>query len=262
MWFLALLGLAMAAEPQILAHRGYSVVAPENTMAAFEAAAAAGFGFELDVTLCASGEVIVIHDDTVDRTTAGSGAVNDLTLDQLAALDAGAWFGEGFAGEPLPTLREVLEAYGGRVPIDVEIKTMDPVAPLADAVVAEIERAGAVDQVFVSSFNPYMLARVREQNPDIRRGQLTATFKGEDLSFIQKLVLRKMWLNGRSAPDLVVVEDVRITPRRVRRWHRKGYEVWAWTVDDPERARELAEAGVDGLITNRPERLREALSGS
>jgi len=213
----------------------------------------AGVGFELDVTLCKTGEVVVIHDDTVDRTTDGSGAVADLTLDEVRALDAGSYFDPEFIGERIPTLDEVLATYGGRVPIDIEIKSMTPREPLADAVVAAIERAGLAEEVFVTSFDPYMLERVKEQNPDIYRGQLTGTFKDADLNFIEKLFLRNMWLNGKSEPAAIAVERVRAKKRFVKRQHRKEREVLVWTVNTPEEMERLLDLGVDGIITDYPD---------
>jgi len=244
---------ALPEAPAVIAHRGASAYAPENTMAAFEEAARMGVGFELDVTLCKTGEVVVIHDDSVDRTTEGSGEVADLTFAEIRALDAGAYFDPEFTGERIPTLDEVLAAYGGRVPIDIEIKSMTPREPLADAVVAAIERAGAVDRVFVTSFDPYMLERVKEQNPAILRGQLTGTFKDSDLNFIEKLFLRNMWLNGKSEPSLIAVERFRARKGFVKRQHKKERAVLVWTVDVPEEMERLLDLGVDGLITDYPD---------
>ncbi|MBW1881551.1 MAG: glycerophosphodiester phosphodiesterase [Deltaproteobacteria bacterium] len=250
---------ALPESTAVIAHRGASGHAPENTMAAFEAAARLGVGFELDVTLCKSGEVVVIHDDTVDRTTEGSGAAADLTLDEIKALDAGSFFDPDFAGEPIPTLDEVLATYGGRVPIDIEIKSTTPREPLADAVVAAIERAGLVEEVFVTSFDPYMLERVKEQNPDILRGQLTGTFKDADLCFIEKLFLRNMWLNGKSEPGAIAVERVRARKRFVKRQHRKGRDVLVWTVNEPEEMERLLDLEVEAIITDFPDVLLEVL---
>lgn len=258
MWLLFLaLPHALAQDMQIIAHRGFSSAAPENTMAAFDAAAAAGVGFELDVSLSSDEHVVIMHDDTVDRTTDESGLISAYTLEALKRMDAGRWFSDEFEGEKVPTLREVLQRWGGKVPIDIEIKTCDIKAPLAEGVVREIEAAGLVDQVFVTSFDPYMLELVKDANPDIRRGQLTGTFKDADLSGIEKLVLRKMWMNSHSEPHIVAVEHVRITPGRVKKWHKKGYEVYAWTVNEREDMQRMVDLGVDAVITDHPELMAE-----
>lgn len=236
-----------------IAHRGVSSVAPENTMPAFEEAARLGVGFELDVALCKSGEVVVLHDDTVDRTTGAQGLVADLTLDELRKLEAGSWFDPRYDGEPIPTLDDVLAAYGGKVPIDIEIKTTGNKVALGKGVVEAIERAGLVDKVFVTSFDPYILEVVKNENPDILRGQLTATFKDADLNFIEKLVLRRMWLNGKSEPDFIAVESVRVNKRFVKRWKtRRGHRLLVWTVNDASEMRRLLDLGVDGIITDDP----------
>jgi len=248
-----------AGDIQVIAHRGFSGIAPENTMAAFQAAADLGVGFELDVTLSSTGEVVIIHDDTVDRTTNGQGAIGDLSLAEIKLLDAGSWFGEEFAGERIPTLREVLERFGGVVPIDIEIKDRTPHEPLADAVVAEIERTGMVDQVFVTAFNPYMLVRVREKNPDIRRGMLTGTFKDEDLILIKKVILRRLLFRGKVKPAIIAEEQVRIRKHKVKRWHRHGYEVLVWTVNDEAEMLRMIEVGIDGIITDHPDVLLKLL---
>ena len=109
----------------VLAHRGYSAKAPENTMAAFELALAVGAdGIELDVHMTRDGEIVVIHDDTLDRTTNGKGPVSDQTMAELRELDAGSWFSPEFAGERIPTLKLVLELIKDKdVLLNIEIKT-------------------------------------------------------------------------------------------------------------------------------------------
>lgn len=252
---------APAAAPVVLAHRGYSARAPENTLAAFQKAVDLGVGFELDVTLCATGEVVVLHDDLVDRTTDGHGEVARLTLDELRALDAGAWFDPAFAGERIPTLDEVLERFGGRVLIDIELKPIGHRAQLADAVATLLEQHGVAQAVVVTSFDPLLLEALKRRNAQIPRGQITATFEGSDtVRGLKRAALRYMWLNGRSAPSVIAVEQGRATLRFVRRQHRKGRKVWAWTVNDPARMRELARAGVDALLSDDPALALETLA--
>ena len=115
--------------PLIAAHRGFSAQYPENTMASFEAAVQAGAHMiELDVTLSRDEEVVVIHDDTVDRTSDGSGPVRAFTLRELKQLDAGRWFQPRFSGEKIPALKEVLAAFKDRIWINIEIKPQDPLS--------------------------------------------------------------------------------------------------------------------------------------
>ncbi|MCB9675791.1 MAG: glycerophosphodiester phosphodiesterase [Alphaproteobacteria bacterium] len=247
---------AAHAQPTIIAHRGFSAVAPENTMAAFEAAAAMGVGFELDVTLSKDGEVVVLHDDTLDRTTTGSGVPADFTLAELQALDAGSWFSPEFAGEKLPTLRDVLAKLGDRVQVDIELKSTKPREPLARAVVKIVEEAGLVDRVLVTSFDPYLLEAVKDANPAIPRGQLTSRFRDTKLSFVAKYVLRHMLLNRRSAPSTILLEHPLARRHRVWRLQRRGYAVWCWTVNEADDMQRMLDVGVDGIITDHPDRLR------
>lgn len=237
----------------IIAHRGFSSQAPENTMAAFERAVSLGVGFELDVTLSADGEVVVIHDDTLDRTTSGAGAVRELPWDRIASLDAGSWYDSTFAGEPVPLLRDVLDRFGGQVPIDIELKTYKPRSDLAAAVVKLVRDAGLTDRVFVTSFDPYLLEEVRKREPRIRRGQLTSHFRESDLNLVEKLFLRNLWLNGRSQPDFIVADHEIISRGFLRRIHKRGFRLYCYTVDEPARMRQLRDLGIDGIITNVPD---------
>lgn len=244
-------------EATVIGHRGARDLAPENTLSSFAVAAEThGRPFELDVHLCATGEPVVIHDETLERTTDGTGFVDETPLSALQALDAGRHFGPDFAGEPLPTLRQVLDRFGHQVVIDIELKNpRDPaqVEPLAQAVVAELAATGLTERVLITSFNPYLLEAVRKAEPRIARGQLTGSFHDSDLSFIEKLVLRKLWLDGKAQADVVAVEAAHLTERSVRRWRRKGFRVLAWTVNDPEEMGRLLDWGVQGLITDRPD---------
>jgi len=246
----------------VIGHRGAAGLAPENTHAAFLAAASLGVPFELDVTLSATGEVVVIHDDTLDRTTDGAGYVDETPWCALSGLDAGSWFGPSHAGEPLPELGEVLRHFGPQVVVDIELKSpRDPALrqPLAEAVCRLVAEAGLVDRVFVTSFDPYLLEGVRAESPDIRRGQLFGSFDGADLNRMEKFVLRNLLLNGKAVADLLVAEATILRRGNVQRWRRMGYRVLAWTVNDPQEMRRLVDIGVQGLITDRPDLALEVL---
>ena len=246
--------------PLIIAHRGWSAAAPENTLKAFERAAGLGVAFELDVHLCATGEVVVLHDETLERTTNGSGRVEETPLDTLRALDAGSWFDPRFAGEPLPTLDRALERFGGEVLIDIEMKTTDRKAELARGVAEAVRRHGLVDQVIVSSFDPYLLGHLRRIEPAIARGQLVTTYEDADLAWYEKRALRNLLLNGEAQPDAILASDALLTPGWLRWLQAQGYRVMVWTVDDPADVARWLDAGVDGIISNTPDRVLEALT--
>ena len=179
-------------------------------MAAVRRAVDLGVPFEIDVALCASGEVVVLHDDNLDRTTDGKGPVASASLEQLEQLDAGRSFSLDFAGERIPTLAQVLD-FATQVAVNIEIKSAKPRSPTANAVVDVVEAAGAVDRVMVSSFDPFILEQVKLRSPSILRGQICGTMKNADLNPFEKFALRHLLLNGRAEPDLLMLEQVLIT---------------------------------------------------
>lgn len=232
--------------PFVLGHRGASHAAPQNTLAAFRKAADVGAdGIELDVHLSRDGVPVVIHNDSVDATTDGTGLVRDLTLAQLKALDAGACFaapdsGLSFAGERIPTLEEVLSAVGSRLLVNIELKAGQTVA-LVTAVVDLVRRMEMADRVWFSSFKPYALYRVHALAPEIPCGLLYGPLN------LGTLLLRPFTPHAALHP----YKDL-LTARSVHRAHERGLRAFTWTLDDPAVARKFAAWGVDGIITNEP----------
>ncbi|EDM74494.1 cytoplasmic glycerophosphodiester phosphodiesterase [Plesiocystis pacifica SIR-1] len=245
--------------PPVVAHRGFSSVAPENTQSAFAAAVELGVAFELDVTLAATGEVVVLHDDTLERTTTGAGLVGEANLDTLRTLDAGSWFSPEFAGEPLPTLDEVLARHGGAVVIDIELKTTELKAELAAGVVELVRAHELEDEVLLSSFDPYILEQARLLAPELRRGQLLGTFEDADLSWPEKRVLQNLGLNAQAQPDILIGGDAFVTAEWVARQKQRGYTVMVYTINDAARMTQLREWGVDAIITDVPDQLLASL---
>jgi glycerophosphoryl diester phosphodiesterase len=239
--------------PLNLAHKGASHEAPANTLAAFLLAQELGAdGVELDVQLSRDGKVVVIHDDTVDATTDGHGPVREKTLAELKALDAGSLFDPVFAGQRIPTLQEVVDAVGQGLRINIELKTESAKDDgLAAAVVHLVEENDLLDRVVVSSFNPLALWRVRRLNPWIPLGMLY----DEGLPFF----LRRPWLRHLVRPAALHPEGAMVDAAYVRWARSRGYRVHTWTVDDPGRMWQLVQAGVDLIITNRPDVLRRVL---
>jgi glycerophosphoryl diester phosphodiesterase len=235
--------------PFILAHRGYAARAPENTLASFRMAQEAGAGgIELDVHRCAGGEVTVIHDHSLKRTAGLDALVEATAWESIRELDAGSWFGPSFRDERVPLLRQVFEAFGDRLFYDVEIKSSpDHVGPLEQAVASEIQRHGLGHRCFVSSFNPLSIRRVAKANRAIETAVLYADSPG-----------MPFWLRrgqGRfiSGSRILKPHHTQVTGRFMARYSRRlGYRVVPWTVDDPVEARRLADLGVDGIITNDP----------
>jgi glycerophosphoryl diester phosphodiesterase len=237
--------------PLIIGHRGASVDAPENTIAAFQAAVAAGAdGVELDVHLTADGVPVVIHNPSVDATTDGVGMVNDLTLAAIRQLDAGSHFGTAgaFKGDLVPTLEEVLSAYGDQLLVNIELKaqTRPPASARLEVTVAElVRRLGLQERVWVSSFAPHSLTKMRQVAPEIPCGLLYSP-----------LSLGSAWLAPITPFEALHPHASLAWPWFVRLAHRMGKRVVIWTVDDVDRAAALADAGADAIITNNPRALR------
>jgi glycerophosphoryl diester phosphodiesterase len=231
-----------------LAHRGASAVTPPNTLAAFEKAAELGAdGVELDVHLSADGVPVVIHDFTVDETTDGTGRVDHLPLAQLRELDAGSSFDPKFKGERIPTLSQVLATVGGRLLLNIELKSTS----LGDnglerAVVTQVEHHGLDDgRVLFSSFNPIALRRAKKMAPHIPVGLLHAP----DLP----LPLRQLWLAPFVPHEARHPEHTMVNTTYMTQAHRRGYMVNTWTVDEPDEMIRLIDLGVDCIITNQPD---------
>lgn len=219
--------------PQIWAHRGASAYAPENTLEAFALAADQGAdGIELDVQLSADGALAVIHDETVDRTTTGTGAVADLPMDQLAALG-------------VPTLDEVFAAVAPTgMLVNVELKNGINFYPgIEQKVLAAIEAAGLRERVLVSSFNHYSLKTLQQLDRGIPVGLL----------FAEGLYLPWEYAAGFGARAIHPALPFLQVPGVVEYAHAAGIEVNVWTVDEPDHLAACVRLGVDAIITNRPD---------
>ncbi|GAB3702758.1 glycerophosphodiester phosphodiesterase [Mariniluteicoccus flavus] len=237
---------------KIWAHRGASAYAPENTIEAFELAERQGAdGIELDVQLSADGELVVIHDETVDRTSTGSGRVVDLSLDSLRAFD----FANGMAGFSdvrIPTLGEVFEAVSpGDMVVNVELKNGINFYPgMEKRVVDLVGDLGMADRVLISSFNHYSLKTVQQLDPLLPLGLL----------FAEGLYLPWEYAADFGARAIHPALPFLQVPGVVEYSHQAGVEVNVWTVNEPEHLALCVAAGVDGIITNHPDRGLDALN--
>ncbi len=234
-----------------IAHRGASALAPENTMAAFERAVGLGAdGIELDLHLSRDGELVVIHDDTLDRTTDGNGPVHEKYLGELKRLDAGGWFGEDFAGQRIPTLMEVLDRFAGKVPLALEVKGGSSFFPgIEEKVVSALRWHSAVGQAAVASFDHHALLRLKELEPTLRTAALIV---GRPVSIAA--------LAGAARADAMALESSLVTKTEVEACHAAGLQLVVWVVNDPAQMRHFIGLGVDGIITDRPDLLRIALN--
>jgi len=244
--------LAPGARTWVIAHRGFSGRAPENTVAALREAIAIGADMaEIDVTLTADERVVVIHDETLDRTTDGNGLVAEYGFDEIRGLDAGSWFAPRFAGEKVPTLGEVLDTSKGRILLNVEIKTEAVDRGISDKVAAAIQERGMTDQVVVSSFSPTALEQMHAIAPEIRTAVLynPKLHRGEDPAEIVRGV-------GASAFN---IRGSRLKAKMLRSCREHRIPVGVYTIDKPKKMKRWVKKNIDAIFTNYPDRLLEVL---
>lgn len=229
-----------------VAHRGFSSIAPENTMAAFHMAMERPEvqWIELDVQLSRDGVPVVIHDFTLERTTNGKGWVKDTDWSALKMLDAGSWKGKNYTGERIPSLSEVLDRLCGRVRLNIELKTQGDMYPgLPAAVIYEIRKRHMQNDVVITSFEPSALVEVKKLAPELQTG-LIIDAKPEDLLTVLKQMHCSFLSLGYTNVDKTLMHQM----------NTAGIRVMAWTVDDKANMRKLAATDPDVMIcTNRPD---------
>lgn len=232
-----------------IAHRGFSGIAPENTLIAFQKAIELKpDGFELDVHLSQDGEVIVMHDDAVDRTTNGKGKIVDLTLKELKQLDAGSWFDAKYAEERIPTLAEALALAQNKIDVMVELKA----AGTAEKAVPLIEQFGMVDQVVIFSFSSELLSIAKSLNPHLSMLHLLWVKPEEKETFPpETLITRTLSAHA----NIIGMNWNGVTPRLVDMAHKRGLGIRVYTVDETADMQAMIDMGVDGIISNRIDRL-------
>ncbi|TVQ27617.1 MAG: hypothetical protein EA382_03295 [Spirochaetaceae bacterium] len=247
--------------PIVWAHRGCSSTAPENTLAAFEQVVAHGIeAVELDVHRCATGQIVVAHDDTLLRTAGVDVAIRATPYDELLRHDVGGWFAPEFCEQRVPLLSDVLGALGPDRFVDIEIKhygnRIGRARPgdVESETVRIVREHGIERHVVVSSFDPFIVRRVGRIAPEILRAVI----------YIDSDAMPRWMRGGGGRPvaraTIMKPHHEQLTAAIARRHHRRGRRVLAWTVDDAPTARALVQSGADGIITNRPVEIREALS--
>lgn len=232
--------------PTIFAHRGASAYAPENTLAAFELALKQNAeAIELDAKLSADGQIVVIHDQTVDRTTDGRGIVREMPLAALKELDAGAAFDPKFKGEKIPTLAEVFETVGGKLFINVELTNYaSPRDDLPQKAADLIRHYNLAEYILFSSFNPIALWRVKRLLPEVPIGLLA---HGHAVG-----AWARGWPGRLLKYDALHPEKNDVNPILVRRIHANQKRIHVWTVNQAEMMKSLFLMGVDGIFTDDP----------
>ncbi len=241
-----------ASPPLVIAHRGACRRAPENTLAAFRMAAELGAdAIELDAKLTSDGQVVVLHDQTLDRTTSGRGRVADHTLAEIKALEAGAHFSPEFVGEPVPTLDEVLRAVGDRLLINIDLGVYTARSSrLPEAVIEVVRARGMQRRVLLSSFHPFTLQRARKADPTIPLGLLIMP---------RQPAWQRLLVYLLSPKDFLHLNEGLVTPRSMAREMHAGRPVITWTVNEAARMEALLRMGVHGLITDLPDLARDVV---
>ncbi|MED2942224.1 glycerophosphodiester phosphodiesterase family protein [Bacillus swezeyi] len=249
---------SIAAKPHkvdVIAHRGASGYAPENTMAAFDRALKMKSDYiELDVQMSKDGELVVIHDTTVNRTTDIDSQlpvpVQDLTLDELRKLDAGSYFGSEFAGERIPTFEEVLDRYKGKIGMLIELKEPARYPGIEEKVAAALKERRMDkpkhDKVIIQSFNFESVRKIHELLPSMPTGVLT--WLSSDLTNVK---LKEF--SGYADYVNANLKNVAADATLVSRIHALGMKITPWTVRSRAEVAPLLQAGVDGIVTDYPD---------
>ncbi|MGC0143146.1 glycerophosphodiester phosphodiesterase [Pseudactinotalea sp. Z1732] len=244
----------MSTAPLVIAHRGNSSVAPENTLAAFEAAWRAGADMvELDIHLSSDGQAVVIHNDTLDETTDTTGPVSVRTADELGRIDAGSWFSPAFAGQRLPLLADVLAWLAERPQIGLLLEfkgEWDP-APVS-TVVDQIEQERISGRIVAQSFAVDTVRALADVAPDLPRGLLIDALQDSTFTTCAQLKVAQCNPSGQ-----ILFE----TPQALAQIRERGMQAMVWTANEPQHWDGLVQLGADGIITDRPDRLRGFLAG-
>lgn len=242
--------------PVLIAHRGASAHAPENTMAAFNLAVSQGApAIELDTQLSADGEVVIFHDTSLSRTTNGSGKTRQHTLEQLKLLNAGTAFGNAFPNTKIPTLEEVFSVISPKIFLNIELKNLDsPFDALPVRVAKLIHCHQAENRVLISSFNPLALSRLGKQLPSVPRGLLLHKPSHVDLCLSLPVLI--------SGYQSIHTSFKCVTKVRVNALHNLSKKVFTYTLNHPANIQYALNCGVDGFFTDDPALGLRTMNGS
>lgn len=231
----------------VIAHRGASRAAPENTLSSMKKAIEYGADFaECDVFQTKDGEIVLFHDEEMERTTGKQGMIWDFTLAELRELDAGSWFSEEFKGEPIPTLRQVIRLCKGKIKLNIEVKVSGNDPDIAQKVVDTIRSENIGKECMVTSFEKPVIKKIKEIAPDLITGFIFDEEHPPD-------IFEGNWeyvCSKRNIVDEEFVQEAR----------QKGKKIFVWTVNYPAEMKKFIDLGVDGIITDVPDVLKEVLS--
>ncbi len=233
-------------KPLIIAHRGYKEKYPENTISAFDSAIDNGaLMIELDICLTKDRKIVVIHDETLERTTNGNGLVNDYSLSELKELDAGSWFSPEFKNEKISTLTEILEKYSQKTMINIEIKPEayekdNPLDSIENQIIKLLQKFNCIDSVVISSFEAKIIKRISQMTVKPLLSFLTET--PADSSIVDFIKINNIFSWNADYKIL--------TKKQITMMHENGIKVLAYTVNDLSEAKRLYKMGVNGIFTD------------
>ena len=241
--------------PTVIAHRGFSGIAPENTLPALQLAIDSGADMvEFDVRTTKDDQLVVIHDATVERTTNGTGYVSQYTLPELQTLDAGTWFSQAFSGTQVPSLKEVLRLCNGSVYMNIEIKTDEQSTEALDRLVNTVSEhvlgMNLSRSVVISSYNLHIVRRLRERHSDM----VTALLSDRE-HFVERDIItaRKVGASALHVPTRLVTKQL------IDRAREQNLITAVHTVNEPPDMRRIIAMGFDGIFTDYPDRLRHLI---
>ncbi|MGC9363684.1 MAG: glycerophosphodiester phosphodiesterase [Fidelibacterota bacterium] len=228
----------------ITAHRGASGTAPENTMIAIQRAIELGAGFsEIDVQETADGEIILLHDKTLERTGGVVWNIWDTPYDSLKKIEVGSWFAPEYAGEPVPRLADVIDAVKGKIKLNIELKINGHEKELVEKVVDLIHEKKFQSECIVTSFDLQSVQKVRQLDKNLKVGLIFSKYP-ENVDVFSLDV------------DLLSVKYTLVDEEFMRKARASGKDVHVWTVNDSEMMQKLLDLGVTSIITNYPGKLR------
>lgn len=231
----------------ITAHRGASGTAPENTLIAIQRAIELGAGFaEIDVQETSDGEIILLHDKTLERTGGVAWNIWETPYDSLKKIEVGSWFAPEYVGEPLPRLADVMDAVKGKIKLNIELKINGHEKALVEKVVALIHEKNFQSECIITSFDLNSLKKVRQLDNDLKVGLIFSKYP-ENIDVFSLNV------------DLLSVKHTLVDEEFMRKARVHDKEVHVWTVNEPEKMKQLLDLGVTSIITNYPEKLRALL---
>ena len=241
---LSLFSCTPASQPLVIGHRGARGHVAENTVASVKKAMDLGVdGIEIDVFICASGELVVFHDKTLDKLTDAEGYIESLTLDSIQKITV-------LGREPIPTLDEVLDVINGAVTLNIELKGAQTAKPTAALLKKYFDQGKLVpEDVFISSFNWDELELFYKVNKEVAIAVLTEDDPLDAIPVAK--TLDAFAIN----PDYET-----LSPQNIKKIHKAGLKIYPWTVNEPENIARMVEFGVDGIITDFPERVQEKIN--